>query len=66
MLFCEQSVNVWKGNLATVVSSSLTFYYKAKRMRKAIISENNPMASDNAKPRMAYEKSCCFSDGFLQ
>lgn len=28
--------------------------------------ENRPIASDKAKPRMAYEKSCCFKDGFLQ
>jgi len=23
------------------------------------------MASDKANPKMAYENSCCFSDGFL-
>jgi len=34
-------------------------------MRKATIKQKRPIASDKAKPRMAYEKSCCFRDGFL-
>ena len=37
----------------------------AKRMRKATIRQKSPMASERAKPRMAYEKSCCFREGFL-
>lgn len=32
---------------------------------KAIIRQNKPIASDNAKPRIAYENNCCFKDGFL-
>ena len=28
--------------------------------------QKRPMASDRAKPRMAYENSCCFSEGFLE
>ena len=28
--------------------------------------QNRPMASDRAKPRMAYENSCCFREGFLR
>lgn len=27
--------------------------------------QKSPIASDKAKPKMAYEKICCFSDGFL-
>lgn len=34
-------------------------------MRKAIIKQKRPMASDKANPRMVKEKSCCFNDGFL-
>jgi hypothetical protein len=34
-------------------------------MRKAIIRQNNPIASDKANPRIAYENSCPFCDGFL-
>jgi hypothetical protein len=30
---------------------------------KAIIRQKSPMASERAKPRMAYEKSCCFKLG---
>lgn len=40
--------------------------YIANRIRKATIKQNSPIASDRAKPRMAYENSCCFKDGFLQ
>ncbi len=29
----------------------------------AIIRQKRPMASERAKPRMAYEKSCCFKLG---
>ena len=41
-------------------------FYIANRIRKATIKQNSPMASDRANPRMAYENSCCFRDGFLQ
>lgn len=40
-------------------------FYIANRIRKATIKQNSPMASDRANPRMAYENSCCFRDGFL-
>lgn len=41
-------------------------FYMANRMRKATIKQKRPMASDKANPRIAYEKSCCFRDGFLK
>lgn len=41
-------------------------FYIANRIRKATIKQNSPMASDRANPRMAYENSCCFREGFLQ
>lgn len=41
-------------------------FYIANRIRKATIKQNSPMASERANPRMAYENSCCFRDGFLQ
>ncbi len=31
---------------------------------KAIIRQKRPIASDKAKPKIAYEKSCCFKLGF--
>ena len=34
-------------------------------MRKAIIRQNRPIASDKANPRIAYEKICCLREGFL-
>ena len=39
------------------------YLYKANRIKKATIRQKRPMASDRAKPRMAYVKSCCLSDG---
>uniref|UniRef100_H2Y070 Uncharacterized protein n=1 Tax=Ciona intestinalis TaxID=7719 RepID=H2Y070_CIOIN len=42
------------------------FFYRANRIRKATIRQKRPIASDNAKPRMAYVKSCCFREGFLE
>lgn len=39
--------------------------YMANRIRNATIRQKSPMASDKAKPKMAYEKSCCFREGFL-
>lgn len=39
---------------------------KAKRRRNAIIRQNRPMASERAKPRMAYEKSWPFRVGFRE
>ena len=41
-------------------------FYIANRIRKATIKQNSPIASDRANPRMAYENSCCFRDGFLR
>lgn len=41
-------------------------FYIANRIRKATIKQNSPIASDRANPRMAYENSCCFRDGFLK
>lgn len=41
-------------------------FYIANRIRKATIKQNSPIASERANPRMAYENSCCFRDGFLQ
>lgn len=46
-------------------SRSFLFFYIANRIRKATIKQNSPIASDRANPRMAYENSCCFRDGFL-
>lgn len=40
-------------------------FYIANRIRKATIKQKSPIASDRANPRMAYENSCCFRDGFL-
>lgn len=39
--------------------------YMAKRMRKATIKQKSPIASDRAKPKMAWERSCCLRDRFL-
>ena len=30
---------------------------------KAIIRQKRPIASDNAKPKIAYENSCCLRPG---
>lgn len=38
--------------------------YKPNRIKNDIISEKSPIASDKAKPRMAYENSCGLRDGF--
>ena len=38
--------------------------YIANNNIKAIIRQKRPIASDKAKPRMAYEKSCAFKPGF--
>ena len=43
--------------------AAVKLVYKAKRIKKATIKQNRPMASDRAKPKMAYEKSCDLSDG---
>ena len=32
-------------------------FYKAKRIKKATIKQKRPIASERAKPKMAYEKS---------
>ena len=41
------------------------FIYNPNKIRKAIIREKSPMASDKANPRIAYENNCGFNDGFL-
>lgn len=38
----------------------------ANRIKKATIRQNRPIASDRANPRIAYENSCCFREGFLE
>ena len=40
--------------------------YNANKIRKAIIRQNRPMASDKANPRIVNENICCFNEGFLQ
>lgn len=45
--------------------SRFFIFYIANRIRKATIKQKSPIASDRANPRMAYENSCCFRDGFL-
>merc|ERR1712080_51508 len=37
--------------------------YKAIRIKNDIIMQNRPIASERAKPRIAYEKSWAFSEG---
>jgi hypothetical protein len=37
--------------------------YRANRMRKPMVKQKSPMASERANPRIAYEKSCCFNEG---
>lgn len=39
--------------------------YATYKRRKAIIRANNPVASEKANPKIAYEKSCPFNIGFL-
>merc|ERR1712071_252241 len=39
--------------------------YRANRIKNDIIRQKSPIASDRANPKIAYEKSCCFNDGFL-
>jgi hypothetical protein len=38
----------------------------ANKIKKATIKQKRPIASDKANPRIAYENSCCFSEGFLK
>ena len=40
--------------------------YMANKIKKATIKQKRPIASDKANPRIAYENSCCFSEGFLK
>jgi len=39
--------------------------HNANKIRKATIRQKSPIASERAKPRIAYENSCCFKLGFL-
>merc|ERR1712176_904654 len=41
----------------------IIFIYKPNKIKKDIISEKSPIASDKANPKIAYEKSCGFNDG---
>lgn len=40
--------------------------HMANRIKKATIRQKRPIASDRANPRIAYENSCCFREGFLK
>lgn len=46
--------------------SGSNFCYMANKIKKATIKQKRPIASDKANPRIAYENSCCFSEGFLK
>ena len=46
--------------------SSSNFCYMANKIKKATIKQKRPIASNKANPRIAYENSCCFSEGFLK
>lgn len=55
-----------------IVVLPLNYIYHKKKInyatynnKKAIINANNPVASEKAKPRMAYENNCPLKDGFL-
>ena len=39
--------------------------YRANNIKKAIIKQNSPIASDIANPKIAYVNNCCFREGFL-
>ena len=41
------------------------FYYATYNNKNAIIRANNPVASANANPKIAYENSCPLNEGFL-
>lgn len=41
-------------------------FHMANRIKKATIRQKRPIASDRANPRIAYENSCCFREGFLK
>ena len=45
--------------------SILFSFYATYNNRNAIIKANNPVASANANPKIAYENSCPLNDGFL-
>ena len=36
------------------------------KIKKAIIKANKAIASDKAKPKIAYANNCCFNEGFLE
>ena len=40
-------------------------YYATYKRRKAIIKANNPVASEKANPKIAYENNCDLKEGFL-
>lgn len=46
------------------IASTMPLIYKPNRIKNDIISEKSPIASDKAKPRIAYENSCGLRDGF--
>lgn len=41
------------------------FIYATYNRRNAIIKANNPVASANANPSIAYENNCPLNEGFL-
>ncbi|KAH1185113.1 hypothetical protein KIL84_013054 [Mauremys mutica] len=55
-------LGIWQ-KLAITASRSL---HIANRIKKATIRQKRPIASDRANPRIAYENSCCFREGFLE
>ena len=40
-------------------------HYNPNKIKKAIIKQNNPIASEIANPNIAYVNNCCFREGFL-
>ena len=56
MLFVDE-VDHYLTNIQIII------IYKPNNIKKDIISEKSPIASDKANPKMAYEKSCGLSDG---
>ena len=44
----------------------IIFNYKANKIKKAIIKENNAIASVNANPRIANLNNSSLKDGFLE
>ena len=56
---------VCQSDVVAYMQSKMHCLYKANKIRNATMRQNNPIASDKANPRIAYENSCCFKEGFL-